>query len=121
MPREYDAAVRRVTQNLSQFPLARLQRPGGYREGQDYVRPLYDDTSFGGAAMRTTLRLHPGVGEQLVALSPLLVPVLQAEWTNQVAVLNALPTEHLRTHLFGRQRQNLGPVRELLRSLQGAR
>ena len=89
------------------------------RKGPDgaYDRLLYDDSVFGGAPP-PVLRLHGGLGEQLVALSALLVPALQAEWTLQVASLNDLPSEDLRSHLFGRERQDLTPLRELLRGLQ---
>jgi len=122
LPREYAATVRTVTGNLSRYPLERLQRPGSWREGQDYDRPLYDDRPFGRERPGTdVLRLHDGVGEQLLALSALLRPLLQAEWTQQVAALNDLPSEDLREHLFGAQRQDLTPVRELLRELQGGR
>ena len=37
------------------------------------------------------------------------------------AHLNALPSENLRTHLFGRERSDLVPVREALRDLQQGR
>ena len=122
LPREHAAAVRRVTQNLCRYPLARLQRPGGWREGMPYERPLYDDSVFGTERPRSdVLQLHAGVGERLLALSALLTPVLQSEWTQQVASLNALPTEDLRAHLFGRERSDLGGVREVLRDLQGSR
>lgn len=120
LPREHDRAVRTVAANLCRYPLARLQRPPGYREGHDYERLLYDDRAFGGGVQQS-LDLHAGVGEQLLALSGLLTPVLQAEWTQQVAALNALPSQDLQAHLFGRDRQDLGPVRERLRQLQGGR
>ena len=120
LPGEYDRAVRKVAANLCRYPLARLQRPAGFREGQDYERLLYDDSPFGGG-VREWLDLRPGVGEQLLALSGLLTPVLQAEWTQQVAALNDLPSQDLRAHLFGRDRQDLGPVRERLRQLQRGR
>jgi len=122
MPRDHAVAVRRVTQNLCRYPLARLQRPGGYRDGEVYDRPLYDDTVFGTDRPRTAvLHLHPGVGERLLSLSALLAPVLQFEWTQQVATLNGLPSEDLRTHLFGRERSDLGAVRDVLRVLQQGR
>lgn len=120
LPREYDRAVRRVAANLCRYPLTRLQRPAGFREGQDYERLLYDDSAFG-AGVRASLDLHPGIGERLLSLSGLLVPVLQAEWTQQVAALNDLPSQDLRAHLFGRDRQDLQPVRERLRILQRGR
>lgn len=120
LPREYDHAVRRVATNLCRYPLARLQRPPRFREGQDYERLLYDDSVFG-AGLRASLDLHPGVGERLLSLSGLLTPVLQAEWTQQVAALNDLPSQDLRAHLFGRDRQDLQPVREQLRILQRGR
>lgn len=122
LPDEHRSTVRRVTQNLARYPLARLQRPGGWREGQPYERLLYDDSVFGSERPRTSvLRLHAGVGERLLALSALLTPVLQSEWTQQVASLNALPSEDLRAHLFGRERSDLGGVREALRELQQGR
>ncbi len=122
LPHGYAATVTTVTANLARYPLERLQRPGGYREGQDYERLLYDDRAFGTTAPRTaTLRLHKGVGERLVALSALLRPVLQSEWSQQVAALNELPTDRLAAHLFGRERADLGPARDLLRGLQGDR
>ena len=119
MPAEHRAAVRLVARNLSRYPLARLQRPGEYREGQPYDRPLYDDTVFGSERQGIgVLQLHQGVGERLLALSALLTPVLQHEWAQQVASLNALPSEDLHGHLFGRERSDLGRVREALRDLQ---
>lgn len=123
LPCHYASTVRTVTANLTRYPLARLQRPGGWRKGQAYDRPLYDDRPFGQERRPLTdlLRLQDGVGERLLALSPLLCPLLQSEWTQQVAGLNDLPSENLREHLFGAQRQNLEPVRELLRTLQAGR
>lgn len=122
LPKRYAATVRAVTRNLTRYPVARLQRPGGWREEQPYERPLYDDTVFGSETVRTdVLRLHDGVGERLLALGPLLRPLLQAEWTQQVAALNQLPSEGLREHLFSAERQDLAPVRERLRELQDGR
>ena len=117
LPREYEAAVTRVTGNLARYPLRLLQVPA--RKGPDggYDRLLYDDGVFGGTPPEVLL-LHAGIGGRLVALSALLVPALQAEWTLQVADMNALPSEDLRRHLFGRERQDLTPLRELLRGLQ---
>lgn len=120
LPREYERAVRTVAAQLCRYPLARLQRPAGFREGQAYDRLLYDDAAFGGG-VREWLDLHPGVGERLLALSGLLTPVVQAEWTQQVAALNDLPSQDLRAHLFGSDRQDLAPVRERLRLLQRGR
>ena len=117
LPREYREAVARVTRNLTLYPLRLLQVPARRGPGGAYDRLLYDDGVFGGAPPQV-LRLHQGVGQQLVALGALLVPALQAEWTLQVADMNALPSEDLRAHLFGRERQDLTPLRELLRGLQ---
>ncbi len=122
LPARYAEAVRTVAGVLVRYPLERLQRPGGWREGSPYDRPLYDDAPFGpGARGVRVLQLHPGVGEQLLQLSALLRPLLQAEWTQQVAALNDLPSEGLREHLFGADRQDLAPVRGLLRDLQDGR
>ncbi len=121
LPGLHASTVDAVARNLRRYPLERLQRPGGWRQGQDYERPLYDDRHFGAGSREVELRLHPGAGERLVALSGLLVPVLQAEWTQQVASLNELPSEDLRRHLFGEQRADLGPVRDVLRQLQDGR
>ncbi len=122
LPGRYAGVVGTVADVLCRYPLERLQRPGGWREGQPYDRPLYDDAAFGPGRRATgVLQLHSGVGEQLLALSALLRPLLQAEWTQQVAAFNDLPSEDLREHLFGAARQDLAPVRELLRDLQHGR
>lgn len=116
LPSETAATVEAVRRNLLQFPLARLQRPGDYREGDTYERLLYDDAGL--STSTVALQLRPGAGERLVALSALLVPILQIEWTQQIASLNGLASDDLRGHLFGRDRADLSLVRSPLREMQ---
>jgi 5-methylcytosine-specific restriction endonuclease McrA len=118
----YKKTVKAVATTLSRYPLERLQRPGRRGEAKNYVRFLFDDGPFGeGKRPPKTIDLLPGVGEQLLALSALLVPALQTQWTSQVAGFNDFPVDDLREHLFGGSRIDLSPVRLLLHKDQSSR
>jgi 5-methylcytosine-specific restriction endonuclease McrA len=69
------------------------------------------------------LRLVPGAGEALTALSGLVRPVIQREWLRHVARRNDDQVDELRLEafLFGGQRVSLAAVTDPLLELQGGR
>lgn len=120
--------VRRVEEALAEWPIPRLQRPyepflygfdwswqevGGWR-----VREYREGTR--------ALRLHPGVGEALTSLGPLLRPFITRWWTDKAAQLNprveaARSVLEFEDFLFGRDRVALNRVGEGLLDLQAGR
>jgi len=67
------------------------------------------------------IRLRPGVGEGLIALSGLLRPLIEERWTAMVSSINKLPEAKLGEFLFGSERVDSKPVRAGLRQLQAGR
>jgi 5-methylcytosine-specific restriction endonuclease McrA len=108
---------------VARYPILRLQTVDGVP--QPFI---YDVNWLEGVSLSRLHRLgddavvfRPGAVEQLVRLSPLLRPLVEAHWVRMVADLNDLaPVEDsLRRHLFGSERVAFPPaLRNGLRQMQ---
>lgn len=121
----WESALTRVERTLAEYPIPRLQRP---------FEPFLYDFDWGWAeaggwsvrqyeACTQALRLHPGVGEALVSLGPLLRPFITRWWTEKAAQLNpnveaARSVIEFEYFLFGRDRVALQRIGESLLDLQ---
>jgi hypothetical protein len=129
----FEALLDGVESTLIRMPLPRLQTVG-----QEKERLLYEigwDDSIGRSKVRAyqqgdptagfdnSIRLLPGVAENLVALNGLLRPLIHREWAARVARLNKDHCEgdSLEGFLFGVERIDLGPVRAELLEVQSGR
>jgi len=129
-PAAYQQAVCEVEWTLIRYPIVLLQRVGN-----DEVRFLYDihwtEQVRRGDVRRyqagqpadfdNRLLLQPRVGEFLAQLNNLLRPLIQRQWTSEVARINRLEEADLQSFLFGAERIALTPVRGPLLELQGGR
>lgn len=127
-PATWKREVDNISFIIAEQPLGRLQRPRGWRAGQDYPRFLFDDYSLGrgirrAAALNVTVQLKRGAAEALVRFGALLRPLLEVAWARKVAELNhvSFGEGDLRTFLFNRERKDLTAVRPELRRLQANR
>lgn len=128
MSRQYPRVCRRVAQLLAQMPLTHLQRTG-LGGGSDAF--LYDDSWLHKKINQAELAAHgwrivlrPGIAAVLAELGPLLVPVIEREWQQEVRRLNSdsLSEEALlEVYLFGMSRVSLDAVRDPLLELQRGR
>lgn len=127
-PDGYAKLLRHVEFKLAEMPLPRLQRLGsGVDEFLYRVAFQHDDR-----AVRTRADMDPdgfdnrilfvgNAGERLVALAPLLRPLIQREWTALVARFNRFEEAELEDFLFGRPRTPTKAVRSGLREIQDNR
>jgi hypothetical protein len=121
----WEQLLARVEEILAEWPIPRLQRP--------YEPFLYNFdwgwTEAGGWSVRAyrsgsrAIRLHPGVGDALTALGPLLRPFITRWWTDKAAQLNpeveaARSVLEFEDFLFGRDRVALERIAEGLLDLQ---
>lgn len=83
--------------------------------------PLLQKRHLRDPAFDNRLVFLSGVPDQLVALSAVLRPLIQRQWSDLVARINGLPEHHLEGFLFGAERVDLGPVRQPLMDLQDHR
>lgn len=116
----YERAIDDITVCLAQQPLHRLQRLPGSDASDCF---LYDDSFLHDHVSRSTLRAHgdsivlnPGVAYGLARLAGLLKPALEIMWVDDVRRMNKFLLEDrfpdIAGHLFGRERVDLGRVRE---------
>lgn len=129
-PDAFEEAIREAEWTLIRYPVLLLQRVGGVQE-----RFLYDigwDEGVRRGDVRryqagkpsdfdNRLMLRPHVGEHLVRLNNLLRPLIQRQWTAEVARINSLEEAELQTFLFGAERVSLAAVRQPLLELQEGR
>lgn len=116
--------LREVAWVLVSYPLPRLQRIGGGEERFIYEIGWGEDVSraaFLRGQIDNRLMLCPGAGEQLLALAPVLRPLIQQRWAARVRALNRLDGDGLEPFLFGAERGDLAPLRPGLRDLQAGR
>ena len=104
----YNSAVRDVEATLVGQPIPRLQTVGKTHIPFLYQWNWKPKQSLGPikAARKDHLPLVPGVRERLVALGPLLRPIIEQFWVWDVATWSKIDTQEveLRTHLFGSKR-----------------
>jgi hypothetical protein len=117
--------LKKVEETLAEWPIPRLQRPfAPFLYGFDWQ--WAEDGGWSVRAYRNgsrSLRLHPGVGEALTALGPLLRPFIARWWTDKAAQLNpdveaARSVLEFKDFLFGHDRVALERVAEGLLDLQ---
>lgn len=105
---QYEAAVDVVEDTFVRYPIPLLQVVG-----TQLVPFLYRADWGEGASVRALrredrdeVRLLPGVADRLVALGPLVRPLVELHWARDVARWTGIPTEdeRLRAHLFGTDR-----------------
>jgi 5-methylcytosine-specific restriction endonuclease McrA len=125
-PALYAETVDAVEDTFVRYPIPLLQVVG------DRPFPfLYELDWPEGTSVRTlrkegrdVVRLRPGVAARLIVLGPLLRPLIEHHWTQDVARWSKLATEddRLRTHLFGAERIAFpSALRDGLRELQNGR
>jgi 5-methylcytosine-specific restriction endonuclease McrA len=108
LPDEYASAVRQVETTFVGYPIPLLQVVGGTS-----IPFLYEvDWPEGQSAAilreqgRDRVRLLAGVADRLIALGPLIRPLIELHWVRDVARWSRIDTEddRLRSHLFGAER-----------------
>jgi hypothetical protein len=126
-PERWAAAVDRIALTLARQPVFRLQKTGGREPGVPF---LYDDSWLHDDVSRSALAQHdwsidlfPGVPTALARVSPLLQPVLQQWWVDDVQRLNAAALEAPDLHgfLFGADRAAVARLAPGLREFQDGR
>jgi 5-methylcytosine-specific restriction endonuclease McrA len=122
--------LREVEWILIQMPLPRLQVMGSTADpflyriawGLDVKRGTVAAYQRGDKSVfDPAIRLAPQAGEHLVALSGLLRPLVQQQWTRKVAQLNRLEESQLERFLFGVERISTEALRPSLQDLQEQR
>lgn len=107
-PDGYAALVAAVEWKLVEMPLPRLQRFGGQLD--EFIFHISWDERIRKRAMTqdfdNRILLRPGAGDGLLRLAPLLRPLIQREWTREVARWNRSVVEEARLEefLFGTAR-----------------
>jgi hypothetical protein len=120
----FDRLVGTAAWKLAEMPLPRLQRLGAvvdpflYDIGWDetITRRQFEEASFD-----RSVHLRPGVGVELVRLSPLLRPLIERLWASRVVVYNRLPEGRVDDFLFRRARLDAIRLRLALFELQNGR
>jgi hypothetical protein len=119
-------SLRKVKWKLVEMPLPRLQRLGG--TAVDFVYEIGWDEKLKQSEYRApgfpqSVRLKPGVAEQLIRLAGIIRPLIQQLWLNKVARYNpgALRSPGLDEFLFGADRMPTIRVRAALMDLQDGR
>lgn len=125
---DYRRAVRRVEMKLAQNPLTYLQTPNAksQRGRHDFI---FDASRFHNKVSRSELEaggpliLRPGVAGAMREFAPLIRPVIEMMWINDIAEWNRqhLETDDLAGFLFGSERTQLTTVAPFLRELQNER
>lgn len=107
-PDGYAALVAAVEWKLVEMPLPRLQRFGGRLD--EFIFHIAWDEGIRKRAMTqdfdNRILLRPGAGDNLLRLTPLLRPLIQREWTREIARWNRSVVEEARLEefLFGTTR-----------------
>jgi hypothetical protein len=127
-PDGYAALLGFVEFKLAEMPLPRLQRVGAevdefvYRVAfQDRAHAVTTRADLRRAGFDNRILFVGNAGERLVALAPLLRPLIQREWTALVARLNRFPEAELEDFLFGSTRTPTKTLRDGLREIQDNR
>ena len=129
-PDAWAALEQNLIATVIRMPLAKLQRFGSsshFHEERFLYEFSWEDeapvSSIDRPDFDDSMRLLPGVGEQLIRLTHILRPFLQGKWISQVAGLNPdlVDSDHLDEFLFGATRIALGRIREPLMSIQNGR
>lgn len=127
-PDGYAALLGFVEFKLAEMPLPKLQRVGArvdeflYRVSfQEQDRAVTTRADLRRAGFDNRILLVGNAGERLVALAPLLRPMIQREWTALVARFNRFPEAELEDFLFGNARSPTKSLRDGLREIQGNR
>lgn len=117
-PKEYRAAIAKITVALAKQPLPRLQKLPGSPVSDPF---LYDDSFLGeGVSLRqleahgNAIILKPGVAFGLARLAGLLKPALEIMWVEDIRQMNKFldaEVPDVAGHLFGRERIAMTPVR----------
>jgi 5-methylcytosine-specific restriction endonuclease McrA len=76
---------------------------------------------FNSGDFDNVIRFFGQAGDHLIRLAPLIRPLVQREWTSQVARFNQLPEAELDQFLFGTRREAIAQLREPLVELQDGR
>ncbi len=122
MPKEHEAALDVVEDTFVRYPIPLLQVVGTHLIPFLYEADWPEGTSA--ASLRRTgrdrVRFLPGVVDRLVVLGPMLRPLVELHWVNDVARWTGVHLEDaaLRAHLFGSDRVSfpgrlVGALREL--------
>jgi hypothetical protein len=127
-PKGYAALCAKVEFKLAEMPLPRLQRIGDqvdeflYRVSfQSPERAVRSQAQMRSAQFDNRILFVGDAGEHLVALAPLLRPLIQREWTALVARFNGFPESALEDFLFGCPRTPTQTLRSGLREIQDNR
>lgn len=125
---DYRRTVRKVEVKLAQNPLTYLQTPNARTQAgrHDF---LYDARAIHNKMSRAEIESHgpivlrPGVPQAMREFAPLIRPVIEMMWINDVAEWNRhqLETDDLASFLFGSERVGLTTVAPLLREMQESR
>lgn len=124
IPDEYEQALDVVEDTFVRYPIPLLQVVGASLVPFLYEPDWPEGTSISTIrrAGRDVVRLLPGVSDRLVVLGPLLRPLIELHWTQDVARWSGVSTEdeRLRAHLFGTDRSAFPrALRSGLAELQG--
>ncbi len=107
-PREHQRTLDVVEDTFVRYPIPLLQVVGAQSVPFLYAVSWREGTSV--ASLRQAgadhVALLDGVGDRLVILGPMLRPLIEYHWTRDVALWTRIDTEdeHLRAHLFARDR-----------------
>jgi len=108
LPDEYRSAVNTVEDTFVRYPIPLLQVVGNRVLPFLYEVDWPEGTSVASLRKegRDRIRLLDGVGDRLIVLGPLLRPLIELHWTQDVARWTGVATEdeRLRAHLFGSER-----------------
>ncbi|WP_328293551.1 HNH endonuclease [Kineococcus sp. NBC_00420] len=103
-PHQWTATVRKIAITLARQPLFRLQKTGGREPGVAFLYDdswLSDDVGIGNLdAHDWSIELFPGVATALARVSPMLQPVLQQWWVEDVQRHNSAELEIPDLHAF---------------------
>jgi hypothetical protein len=127
-PTDYASLRSKVEFKLVEMPLPRLQRIGDqvdeflYRVAfQHPEREVKKPSDLHDPTFDNRILFVGEAAEHLVALSPMLRPFIQREWTSLVARFNRFDESELEKFLFGRSRTPTGSLKRGLREIQHGR
>ena len=125
-PDQLERLIGKIEWKLVEMPLPKLQRIGN--EVHRFIYQIgWDDVvtrgEFNAPEFDNRINFVDEAGDYLVRLAGLIRPLVQREWANRVARLNAdqVDSPELEDFLFGADRARLKPVRGDLRELQNGR
>ncbi len=123
LPQQYDAAVNKVEETFVRYPIPLLQIVGTKLIPFLYEADWPEGTSVSSLRREglDRVRLLPGVVDRLVVLGPMLRPLIELHWANDIARWTGVGVEDasLRAHLFGTERLSFpSHLVEGLRDLQ---